>query len=100
MENDGSFVPQGYGVDFSWSSIFRNVFCELLVRIKFGLVFEGNWYWHERYLSLANDGSFVPQSYGADISWIIIFGMYSVDYLWESNLVWFLKATGIDTRDI
>ena len=81
MENDGSFVPQVYVVDFSWSNIFRNVFCELLVRIKFGLVFEGNFYGHEIYLSMENDGSFVLQSYGADISWIIIFGMYSVDYL-------------------
>ena len=30
---------------------------------------------------MENDGSFVPQSYGVDISWIIIFGMDSVDYL-------------------
>ena len=100
MEKDGSFVPQVYVVDFSWSNIFRNVFCGLLVRIKFGLVFEGNCYGHEIYLSIENDGSFVPQSYGVDISWIIIFGMDSVDYLSVSNLVRFLKVTGIDTRDI
>ena len=73
--------PRSYVVDFSWSSYFPECILWLLVRIKFGLVFEGNCYWHEIYLSMENDGSFVPQSYGADISWIIIFGMYSVDYL-------------------
>ena len=54
MENDGSFVPQCYGIDISRSRIYRNEFCELLdskifgmvcelldSRI-FGLVFEGN----------------------------------------------------------
>ena len=66
---------------FTVSIYSVDVFCGLIVGIKFGLVFEGNWYWHEIYLSMENDGSFVPQSYGADISSIIIFGMYSVDYL-------------------
>ena len=94
MENDGSFVPQGYGVDFSWSSIFRNVFCELLVRIKFGLVFEGNCYGHELYLSMENDGSFVPQSYGVDI--LIIFDGFCGLLV----SIKFGQVTGIDTRDI
>ena len=73
MENDGSFVPQGYGVDISWSIIFRCVFVRLLDIIRFDLVCEDNWYWYYKYLTMENDGSFVPQGYGVDISWSSIF---------------------------
>ena len=45
MENDGSFVPQGYGVDISRGNIFWNVFCEFHATIEFDLVFEViNWF--------------------------------------------------------
>ena len=68
MENDGSFVLQGYGVDISRSRIYRNDFCELVDTRIFGLVFEGSWCWHWKYLPMKNDGSFVLQGYGVDIS--------------------------------
>ena len=71
--NDGSFVPQAYGVDISWSIIFWNLFGRLLDIIRFDLVCEDYWYRYYKYLTMENDGSFVPQAYGVDISWSIIF---------------------------
>ena len=74
VENDGSIVPQGYGVDISWGIFFRSVFCELHGTFEFGVDFEViSWFWHEKYLTMENDGSIVPQGYGVDISWGIIF---------------------------
>ena len=69
MENDGSFVLQGYGVDISWNTIYRNDFCKLLDTRIFALVIEDNWCWLDKYVTVENDGSFVPQGYGVDISW-------------------------------
>ena len=34
----------------------------------FDLIFEGSWCRHWKYLPMENDGSFVPQCYGVDIS--------------------------------
>ena len=82
MENDGSFVPQAYGVDISWSIIFRCVFVRLLDIIRFDLVCDDYWYWYYKYLTMENDGSFVPQGYGVDISWSSIFrNLFSIDFL-------------------
>ena len=41
--------------------------------IRFDLVCEDYWYWYYKYLTMENDGSFVPQAYDVDISWSIIF---------------------------
>ena len=71
QENDGSFVPiVAVLISPEWGSIYRNDFCELLDTRIFGLVFEGSWCWHWKYFPLENDGSFVPHSYGVDISWV------------------------------
>ena len=51
-----------------WGSIYRNDFSLLLDTWIFGLGLEGSWCWHWKYFPLENDGSFVPHSYGVDIS--------------------------------
>ena len=42
--------------------------CELLDSRLFDLIFEGSWCRHWKYLPMENDGGFVPQCYGVDIS--------------------------------
>ena len=53
MENDGSFVPQCYGVDISLSPIYRNEFCELVDTRIFDRIFEGSWC---RHWKISTDG--------------------------------------------
>ena len=57
--------------------------------IRFDLVCEDYWYWYYKYLTMENDGSFVPQGYGVDISWSSIFrNLFGQSISWY-NKIWF-----------
>ena len=57
--------------------------------IRFDLVCDDYWYWYYKYLTMENDGSFVPQAYGVDISWSSIFrNLFGRSISWY-NKIWF-----------